>query len=94
MLVSPILMEEGGMHPKRKANPQAKRPTVSARAIEILIEKAWAQGWWATKGRKNHVKLYSPDGRFIVTMPSSPSDHRGIRNARQLLRKYGLDLKK
>lgn len=87
-------MAEGGMHPQRKANPRAKRPKVSSRAIDNLIEMAWAQGWWAAKGRKSHVKLYSPNGRFIVTMPSSPSDHRGIRNARQMLRKYGLDLKK
>jgi predicted RNA binding protein YcfA (HicA-like mRNA interferase family) len=82
------------MHPKRAENPGAKRPKVSARAIEILIEKAWEQGWWCVKGKKSHVTAYSPDGRYIVTLPSSPSDHRGVRNARQLLRKYGLDLKK
>jgi predicted RNA binding protein YcfA (HicA-like mRNA interferase family) len=82
-----------GMHPEREANPRAKCPKVSARAVEIVIEKAWGQGWWCKKGKKGHVKLYSPDGRYIVTLPSSPSDHRGIRNARQLLKRYGLDLK-
>jgi predicted RNA binding protein YcfA (HicA-like mRNA interferase family) len=83
------------MHPKRAANPNAKCPKVSARAVAIVIEKAWEQGWWAEKGKKNsHIKLYSPDGRYIVTVSSSPSDHRGIRNARQMLRNYGLDLKR
>jgi hypothetical protein len=81
------------LHPERKANPGAKRPKVSSRAIDIIVEKAWAQGWWCVKSKKSHVKTYSPDGRYIVTLPSSPSDIRGIRNARQLLRKYGLDLK-
>ena len=86
-------MDERKLHPEREAHPHAKRPKVSARAIEIVIEKAWAQGWWCKASKKGHVKLYSPDGRYIVTLPSSPSDFRGIRNARQLLKKYGLDLK-
>jgi predicted RNA binding protein YcfA (HicA-like mRNA interferase family) len=92
-MLGSAIMGGQGMHPEREANPHAKRPKVSARAIEIVIEKAWDQGWWCKKGKKSHVKLYSPDGRYIVTLPSSPSDHRGIRNARQLLKKYGLDLK-
>jgi hypothetical protein len=81
------------LHPERTANPKAKRPKVTAKAIDMLIEKAWSQGWWCKKRGNNHVMAYSPDGRGMVLLPSSPSDHRSIRNARQLLKKYGLDLK-
>jgi hypothetical protein len=81
------------LHPERAAHPHAKRPKVTARAIDLLIEKAWAQGWWCKKRGNNHVIAYSPDGRYLVTLPSSPSDHRSIRNSRLLLKKYGLDLK-
>src|SRR5579884_1124832 len=94
MLASRVSMPESPLlHPKRRADPSARCPRVSAAAIQMLIDKCWAQGWWCTKGKNNHVKAYSPDSRYIVTLPSSPSDHRGIRNVRLLLKKYGLDLK-
>jgi hypothetical protein len=35
---------------------------------------------------------YAPDGKGMVLLPSSPSDYRAIKNARSLLRKYGLEL--
>ncbi len=78
------------MHPKRHENPQAKRPSVSAKAIDNLIKKAWEQGWWCEKTAKGHVMAYSPDKMGMVLLPGSPSDHRGIKNARSFLRKYGL----
>jgi hypothetical protein len=81
------------LHPERVANPQAKRPKAPAKAVDTLVKKAWDQGWWCITAKNSHLKLYSPDGEHIVILPSSPSDHRGIRNAMLLLKKYGLNLK-
>lgn len=36
-----------------------------------------------------HPKVYSPDGRWIVTLPSSSSDWRGLKNATSELKKHG-----
>jgi len=80
------------MHPKRTANPSTQRPAVRARAIDMLIEKAWEQGWWCEKRGTGHVMAYAPDGKGMVLLPSTPSEYRGIKNARSLLRKYGLKL--
>jgi hypothetical protein len=79
-------------HPERIANPTAKRPKVPSKAINILIDKAWEQGWWCKKSGSKHVMMYSPDGKGMVTLPGSPSDHRSIKNSRNLLRKNGLKL--
>jgi len=46
------------MHPKRIANPKAKRPKVGAAAIDNLIQKAWDQGWWCEKRGTGHVMAY------------------------------------
>ena len=63
---------------------------MKAPAVRIMVEKAWEAGWWVEEGRKKHIKCYSPDGKGIVVLPSTPSDHRGIKNARSLLRQHGL----
>ena len=80
------------MHPDRHVTPAPKRPKVTAKAIDNLIVKAWGQGWMCRKRGNGHVMAYTPDGKGMVLMPSSPSDHRGIKNCRKLLRKYGLKL--
>ena len=73
-----------------EANPDAKRPKTGTPAIDIIIKKAWEAGWWVERRSSGHVMAYSPDGVGMVCMPSSPSDHRGIRNCRSKMRKYGL----
>lgn len=35
--------------------------------------------------------FYSPDGRTIITVAATPSDFRGLRNARAELRRAGLE---
>lgn len=80
------------MHPERLANKKAKRPKVKTAAIDNLIAKAWEDGWWCEKRATGHVMAYSPDGKGMVLLPSSPSDYRSVKNARSLLRKYGLKL--
>lgn len=38
--------------------------------------------------RKGHVKVRSRRGKYLMTLPGSPSDQRGIRNARMDLRRF------
>lgn len=56
-----------------------------------LVEAAIAAGWTLERTGSNHLKLKAPDGK-IVFLPSSPSDWRGAKNARSLLRRYGLEV--
>lgn len=56
-----------------------------------LIAKAEAAGW-QVRDTKAGWKLYSPDGKTIVTMHTSSSDNRAIANMRSDLRKGGLDV--
>lgn len=53
-----------------------------------LIRLAKKQGWSAELTKGGHVRLTPPNGDYIV-MPS-PSDWRGIRNAKARLRRAGL----
>jgi hypothetical protein len=39
--------------------------------LKELLREAEAQGWRVQHGGK-HVKAYAPDGRTIVTLPSTP----------------------
>lgn len=56
-----------------------------------LVEAAIEAGWTLERTGGNHLKLQSPDGK-VVFLPSSPSDWRGAKNMRSLLRRYGLDV--
>lgn len=85
-------MTDIGKHPKRLASPSAKRPTVKNKDLDAMIAKAWEAGWWAEKRGNNHVLCYPPDGGQMVTMPSTPSDHRSVPNTRSLFRRSGLPL--
>ncbi len=73
------------MHPKRKANPNAKRPRVSDKDHDGLIKKAWKAGWWARQTGKGKVMCYPPPGQGSgVLVPNTPSDPRSMRNLRSL----------
>jgi len=78
------------MHPKRLANPQAKRPKVKDKQLDAMIEKAWTAGWWADKRTNGHVMCYSPDGGKMVDVANTPSDWRTVPNTRSYFRKSGL----
>lgn len=81
------------VHSKRKATPDAKRPKVKDKELDAMVEAAWAAGWWAERKKgKSHVKCYSPDGKRMVTVASTPSDHRTIPNTRSAFRRAGLKL--
>ena len=56
---------------------------------EVLaeLEAAVARGWRIEFGNK-HRKLRSPKGRFVVSIPCSPSDRRSALNFRRDIRRW------
>lgn len=64
--------------------------TSDKRALLDLEADAISQGWRRKRTRGGHVRLMSGDGASSVTLPSTPSDHRSVANARSSLRRAGL----
>lgn len=79
------------MHPKRDENPDAKRPKVSNRDLDDMIVLAWDAGWWGRQAG-SYAMMYSPDLVYMVKVPSTPSDHRTVRNKRAQFRRAGLNV--
>lgn len=52
--------------------------------INRLVAELVGIGWTYRKGR--HGKLRTPDGRYFVTIPCTPSDHRSFLNLKRDLR--------
>ena len=48
--------------------------------MKRLMKLATDQGWRIVESK--HVKMYSPNGKDIVVLPVSPSEYRGIKNAK------------
>ena len=81
------------MHPKRKANPKAKRPKVKNRELDEMVAAAWAAGWHCARTKSSHVMCYPPDKkRRPVLVASTPSDHHTIPNTRSAFQRSGLNL--
>ena len=57
--------------------------------IKNLIRALESQGWRVEKTRSGHYMAYSPNGKDIVTIPGTPSDHRSMRNTLAALRRAG-----
>jgi hypothetical protein len=49
-----------------------------------VCEQLVREGWLPSSNK--HVKLKSPCGRVMITVPVSPSDHRAFFNWRRQLR--------
>ena len=58
------------------------------RDLRPAVKEACGRGW-TLRHCKDHSQLLAPDGSGIVTLPSTPSDHRGIRNAKAYLKQMG-----
>jgi hypothetical protein len=78
------------MHPKRQADPKAKRPKVVDNDLDSLVEAAWEAGAHCVGGGKNHVKVYPADMSRMIPIPSTPSGNKTYRNKRQALRRAGI----
>lgn len=48
--------------------------------VKDFIRQLEAEGWRIERGKKNHYRAYSPTGTGIITIPSTPGDHRALRN--------------
>jgi predicted RNA binding protein YcfA (HicA-like mRNA interferase family) len=84
---------EAPMHPERKKNPRAKRPSVKDKEHDQLIKAAWNAGWWAKYKKGGHVLCLHPtDKTKMVLVTNTPGDHRSVANHRAAFRQNGLDL--
>jgi len=61
-----------------------------SKEIKTLIKDLEDQGWRVVLARSGHYKAYPPDkSQSMVTMPSTPSDHRSMRNTIRDLKHSG-----
>jgi predicted RNA binding protein YcfA (HicA-like mRNA interferase family) len=61
------------------------------RDIQAILDAAKKAGWSVTKTNGGHWQLRSPDKRVpLIVAPNSPSDWRGLKNLKSLLRKNGV----
>lgn len=70
----------------------AKTNWITDKDTRAIVARAEAAGWSVRSGKSNHLKFFDPDGRFVTTSSSTPSDWRTQRNLRARLRREGLDL--
>lgn len=61
-----------------------------SKEIKALIKALEDQGWRVEQARSGHYKAFPPDkGQDMVTMPSTPSDHRSLKNTIRDLKHSG-----
>jgi hypothetical protein len=90
--VTQVSPDDPPKHPKRVANPQAKRPEATRDDVNLLLRAAWFQGCWIERAGNKHFKVYPPDpNKRMVPIPSTPSGYRTIKNMRSLLRRSGVN---
>jgi predicted RNA binding protein YcfA (HicA-like mRNA interferase family) len=61
---------------------------VNNKDILKVIKKAEQQGWQVVPTKNGHMKWYAPDGKSIVTSPSTGS-YRSWKNFLAMIRKAG-----
>ncbi len=59
--------------------------------LRKLLKLAKQQGWEVGKTKKNHTVFTGPDGQRVVS-PSTPSDHRSMKNTVGELRRHGMEV--
>ncbi|MEJ5869340.1 hypothetical protein WDV85_16540 [Pseudokineococcus sp. 5B2Z-1] len=66
-----------------------------SKEMRALIKELEDQGWRVVLARSGHYKAFPPDkSQSMVTMPSTPSDHRSMRNTIRDLKHSGYTEKK
>lgn len=83
---------EAAVHPERKGNPKAKRPTLPDREMDSLVKAAWAAGAKCIRAGNKHVKVYPVDGSRMIPIPATPSDHRTYKNKARALQRAGISV--
>ena len=84
--------EPPDMHPKRLANPNAKRPIHSKKDYNRLVKAAWAAGWWCVRASNNYIKCYRPSDNLLIPLPSTPRKQGTLNLYTDKLRKAGVNL--
>ena len=64
---------------------------MSRKDIRSLIAEIEAAGGRVVRSRSGHWKVYLGD-RLVTSIPATPSDWRGQKNCRALLRRAGIEL--
>jgi len=54
-----------------------------------LVKSLQKQGFKVTQTKKNHFKVYSPDGERVAFLGGTPGDHRSWKNQISILRHMG-----
>jgi hypothetical protein len=62
-------------------------------ALTELLRELEAQGFTWRTTKRNHILIYAPQGHVVTTLPSTPSDHRSMKNAIAGLRRAGFEWK-
>jgi hypothetical protein len=62
---------------------------LASREVRQLVSRLEAAGYRVTRGASGHIKVYDPGGAMISSLPSSPSDHRSLKNGIAQLRRKG-----
>lgn len=64
---------------------------MSRKDVKALLKCMEDAGAEVVGFSRNHPRVKMPDGS-VISLPSSPSDWRGLRNAASLARRRGLDI--
>lgn len=59
-----------------------------SKQVKDFIGKHEKAGWTPRRCNNNHIQLFSPDGKHIVTISSTPGDVKGLKNAEADIRRY------
>ncbi len=79
-------------HPKRKANPNSRRPRAKDKDRDKLVKAAWEQGAWCEPGKSGYIKIFPPNSKEMILVESSPGDYRSLSNIRGRLRRSGIKI--
>lgn len=71
--------------------PQSTRRPYIPVEMRKIYRQARHQGWRVVQGNRMHTLWYAPDGATIITVPSSPSDHRSFPNCIARMHRAGLE---
>lgn len=63
----------------------------SSKDTKQLAKRLRAAGWTVEDRKGGHLVAKSPDGRHMVVMSKTPSDHRALANTLAQLRRAGYD---
>jgi hypothetical protein len=90
-IAPPPVPADPNLHPNR-LDGHAK-PSVSDSELNKLIDAAWAAGWDVTMTENSHLRFLSPNREIKpIFGPTTPSDHRAVKNLRSELGRAGLTL--